>query len=133
MAVSQGFQDFILDLLAPLAPLPRRMFSGVGLFHGGVMFGLLVREAMYLRVDEATRADFEQIGSTAFTYRRGEREVSLSAYYVVPADLLDRPDELLQWSRNAIAASRRAAASARPARSRSGARRYRRTPIADSG
>ena len=63
MAVSRGYQDFILDLLGPLAPLPRRMFSGVGLFHSGVMFGLLVRDTMYLRVDDMTRERFECAGS----------------------------------------------------------------------
>ena len=133
MAVSRGFQDFILDLLAPLDPLPRRMFSGVGLFHGGVMFGLLVRDMMYLRVDDITRERFIHAGSRPFSYRRGEREVSLSAYYVVPEDLLDRQDELLQWTRDAVEAARRAAASAQPARPRSGVRAYRRRPIADSG
>src|SRR6516165_2292773 len=133
MAVSRGFQDFILDLLAPLDPLPRRMFSGVGLFHGGVMFGLLVRDMMYLRVDDITRERFIHAGSRPFSYRRGEREVSLSAYYVVPEDLLDRQDELLQWTRDAAEAARRAAASARPARSRSGGSEYRRKPRAGSG
>ena len=133
MAVSRGFQAFILDLLAPLEPVPRRMFSGVGLFHGGVMFALLVRDAMYLRVDDTTRERFERAGSLPFSYRRGEREVSLSAYYAVPEDLLDRQDELLQWARDAIAAARRAASNARPARSRSGVRRYRRKQTADSG
>ena len=73
MAVSRGFQDFILDLLGPLDPMPRRMFSGVGLFHGGVMFGLLAREAMYLRVDDMTRERFERAGSRPFSYQRGER------------------------------------------------------------
>jgi len=133
MAVSRGFQEFILDLLGPLDPIPRRMFSGVGLFHGGVMFGLLVRDTMYLRVDEITRDQFERLGSQPFSYQRGERQVSLSAYYVVPEDLLDRQDELLQWSRDAVATARRAASSARPARSRSDVRGYRRKPIADSG
>ena len=108
------------------------MFSGVGLFHGGVMFGLLVRDTMYLRVDETTREQFERAGSGPFTYQRGEREVSLSAYYVVPEGLLDQQDELLQWARNAIAAARRAASSAQPATSRSGVRQYRRTQSADS-
>jgi DNA transformation protein len=133
MAVSRGFQDFILDLLCPLDPVSRRMFSGVGLFHGGVMFGLLVRDMLYLRVDETTREQFERAGSSPSTYQRGEREVSLSAYYVVPEGLLDQPDALLQWTRNAIAAARRSAASARPATSRSGVRQYRRTRNADSG
>ena len=133
MAVSRGFQDFILDLLGPLDPVARRMFSGVGLFHGGVMFGLLVRDAMYLRVDAATRESFERAGSRPFSYQRGEREVSLSAYYVVPEDLLDRQDELLQWARDAIEAARRAASSARPATTRSGARPYRKMRNVDSG
>jgi DNA transformation protein and related proteins len=133
MAVSRGFQEFILDLLGPLEPMPRRMFSGVGLFHGGVMFGLLVSDVMYLRVDDVTRERFEQAGSRPFSYRRGEREVSLSAYYLAPEDLLDRQEDLLQWSRDAIAAARRATASARPATSRSGVRRNRRTRRADSG
>jgi DNA transformation protein and related proteins len=133
MAVSQGYQDLILDLLHPLDPLPRRMFSGVGLFYGGAMFGLLVRDTMYLRVDSATRSRFERAGSRPFSYLRGGQEVSLSAYYVVPDDLLDRQDELLQWARDAIGAARRAASNARPATSRSNARRYRRRPNADSG
>lgn len=133
MAVSRGFQDFILDLLASLEPMPRRMFSGVGLFHSGAMFALLVRDTIYLRVDDTTRERFEQAGSAPFTYHRAEREVSLSAYYAVPEDLLDRQDDLLQWARDAIAAARRAASTARPARSRSGAPRSRKTRSADSG
>jgi DNA transformation protein len=133
MAVSRGFQDFILDLLAPLDATPRRMFSGVGLFHSGAMFALLVRDVMYLRVDDVTREQFERAGSRPFSYHRGGREVSLSAYYVVPEDLLDRQDELLQWSRDAVAAARRAASSARPATSRSGVRRYRRKRNGGSG
>lgn len=132
MAISRGFHDFILDLLAPLEPMPRRMFSGVGLFHSGAMFALLVRDTMYLRVDETTRERFEQAGSAPFSYQRAEREVSLSAYYAVPEDLLDRQDELLQWARDAIATARRAASTARPARSRSGAQGSRRKPSADS-
>ena len=133
MPVSRGFQDFVLDLLGPLEPIARRMFGGIGLFHSGVMFGLLVRDALFLRVDDLTRERFQQAGSEPFSYRRGEREVSLSSYYLVPEDLLDRQDELLQWTQDAIAASRRAAASAPSARSRSGARAYRRKRRADSG
>jgi DNA transformation protein len=133
MAVSRQYQDFILDLLGPLEPLPRRMFGGVGLFHSGAMFGLLVRDTMYLRVDEATRERFEQAGSEPFSYQRGERQVSLSAYYVVPEYLLDQPDELLQWARESISTARRAASSARSAKSRSGARPSRRKRSGGSG
>lgn len=106
--VSRQFQDFILDLLAPLDPSARRMFGGVGLFHGGVMFGLLVREACYLRVSDATRERYEHAGSAAFSYQRGDRTVSIGAYYAVPEGLLDQPDELLQLARDAIGSARAA-------------------------
>jgi DNA transformation protein and related proteins len=108
MSVSRRYQDFILDLLGPLDPVARRMFGGVGLFHGGTMFGLLVREAMYLRVDERTRGRSERAASGPFSYARGGKRVSLSAYYAVPEELLDRPDELLQWAREAVAVARAA-------------------------
>jgi DNA transformation protein len=106
MSVSRFYQDFIVDLLGPLAPIPRRMFGGVGLFHSGVMFGLLSRDTFYLRVDGSTRERFEAAGSTPFTYMRAGREVSLSAYYAVPVDLLEQQDELLQWARDAAAVAR---------------------------
>lgn len=133
MTVSREYVDFIVDLLRPLAPMPRRMFSGVGLFHSGTMFALLVRDTTYLRVDDTTRALFEQAGSGPFTYSRAGREVSLSAYYLLPEELLDEPDELLTWAREAIGAARRATANAGPAKSRSGGRGSRRKRRAGSG
>jgi DNA transformation protein and related proteins len=102
-SVTRQYQDFILDLLTPLAPQPRRMFSGVGLFHRRVMFGLLVREAFYLRVDERSRLKFEDAGSVPFSYVRAGRTVSLAAYYEVPEGLLDQPEQLLIWAREAVA------------------------------
>jgi DNA transformation protein len=112
MAVSRAFLEFVLDQLASLDPMPRRMFSGVGLFHSGVMFGLLVNDTLYLRVDDETREGFVSAGSRPFSYMRAGREVSLAAYYLAPEDLLDRHDDLLQWARDAIGAARRAASRA---------------------
>ena len=107
-SVSPRYQAFIVDLLAPLSPVARRMFSGVGLFHSGAMFGLMVRDTLYLRVDAATRERFERAGSEPFSYLRSGRQVSLSAYYAVPEDLFDQPDELLEWARDAVTVARAA-------------------------
>jgi DNA transformation protein and related proteins len=42
---------YLLELLAPLGPISaRRMFGGVGLFHGGMMFGLIARDELFLKV-----------------------------------------------------------------------------------
>jgi DNA transformation protein and related proteins len=108
MSVSARYQDFILDLLGPLDPVARRMFGGVGLFHGGAMFGLLSRETVYLRVDDSTRGRFECTGSSPFSYVRAGKQVSLSAYYAVPEELLDRQDELVRWARDAVTVARAA-------------------------
>jgi DNA transformation protein and related proteins len=106
MAVSQSFQSFILDLLGPLEPVARRMFGGVGLFHNGVMFGLLAGDTVHFRVSGATIERYKAAGSGPFTYMRGDRRVAIGAYYVVPEGLMDRPEDLLEWAREAIIAAR---------------------------
>ena len=66
--------DFICDLFAPFGPVTvRRMFSGAGIFARGLMFGLIVRDVIYLKADEASIADFEREGGTPFTYTRGKK------------------------------------------------------------
>jgi DNA transformation protein and related proteins len=105
VAVGAEFREFVLDVLAPLRPSARRMFSGVGIMRDGVMFALLSGDAMYLRVDERTRAKFEAEGCTPFSYQRAGREVSLGSYYAVPDRLYDEPEALVEWAREAIGAA----------------------------
>jgi hypothetical protein len=66
--------DFIRDLFAPFGPVTvRHMFSGAGIFADGLMFGLVVRDVIYLKVDDTNRADFEREGCAPFTYTRGKK------------------------------------------------------------
>jgi len=103
---------FIRDLFAPFGPVTvRRMFSGAGIFADGLMFGLVVRDVIYLKVDDANRADFEREASAPFTYTRGKksdrpREHALP-YWRLPERLYDDPDELAEWARRAFAAAER--------------------------
>jgi DNA transformation protein and related proteins len=113
MPVSPQFQEYVLEVLEPLAPVTKRMFSGAGIFAGGIMFGLLVRDTMFFRVDDRTRQRFEDAGSEPFSYTRNGRKVNLGSYYAVPEDLFDRPDELLGWARQAVAAAHAAARKGR--------------------
>ena len=47
---------YLLELLTPLGPISaRRMFGGVGLFHGGMMFGLIARDELFLKVNDVNR------------------------------------------------------------------------------
>lgn len=104
--------DFIRDLFAPFRPVAiRRMFSGAGIFADGLMFGLVVRDVIYLKADDSNAPDFEAEGSAPFTYTRGRttgrpREHALP-YWRLPERLYDDPEELAAWAARAFAAAER--------------------------
>ena len=104
--------EFIHELFAHFGPVTvRRMFSGAGIFGEGLMFGLIIREVIYLKVDETNRADFEREGSAPFTYTRGGKTGQLSQhalpYWRLPERLYDDPDELAVWAKRAFAVAER--------------------------
>ena len=104
--------EFIRDLFAAFRPVSvRRMFSGAGIFADGLMFGLVVRDVIYLKADKATIADFERESCTQFTYTRGKKSGRPSQhalpYWGLPERLYDDPDALAVWARRAFAAAER--------------------------
>lgn len=108
----------VADLLAPLGQVSsRRMFGGVGLFYGSVMFGLIAFDELYLKADARNRPDFEAEGERPFSYETKDGARSLMSYWRAPARLLDEPDELLAWARRSVdAALAAASAKTRPVR-----------------
>jgi DNA transformation protein and related proteins len=125
--------DFIRDLFAPFGPVTvRRMFSGAGIFADGLMFGLVIRDVIYLKVDDGNRADFEREGSAPFSYTRGKKSGRPSQhalpYWRLPERLYDDPDELADWARRAFAAAERKkfASPKRSTQKRSNPSRHRR-------
>lgn len=122
MAVSREFEAFVVEQLGAAGAVDsRRMFGGVGLYLDGVFCALIDRSGrVYLRVDEASRADFEAEGMAQFRPRSTGAGMP---YYEVPAHVLEQPDELRGWALRARAA---AVAASRPKGRRSGAPRARR-------
>ncbi len=107
--IDAELKAFIEELLAPLGPVTvRRMFGGGGIFLDGLMFGLVSDDVIYLKVDEANRSAFEAEGQGPFTYSRLGSRATLTSYWRVPDRLLDEPDELVAWAREAWAVARRA-------------------------
>jgi DNA transformation protein len=104
-----GTIDHILDLLRPWGLVgAKRMFGGHGLYRGGVMFGIVVEDQLYLKVDESNADDYDRENLAPFRYTRAGRTVSLS-YRAVPEGLLDSEEQLQGWSNKAWEAARRAA------------------------
>jgi DNA transformation protein len=98
------------ELFAPFAVISaRRMFSGHGVYVGGLCFAISIKDEVYLKVDAETRADFAAAGSRPFVYAARGREVRLG-YWLLPPAAYDDEDELRRWASHALAAARRAAA-----------------------
>lgn len=84
------------ERLQPLGDVtPKGMFGGYGLFHDGVMFGLVnASGTVHLRADDATRPRFEAAGGQAH---------AKMPYVSVPEPVLADDDALLSWASDALA------------------------------
>lgn len=102
MPVSDDFLVFVLDQLSEWGGVTaRRMFGGVGLFRDGLMFGLIANDVFYLKADDANREAFIRAGSSDF--KPFADKPGRISYYEVPPDVLEVPDELVEWARGALA------------------------------
>lgn len=116
MTASEGFKDFIKDQLDAFGAVAiRNMFGGAGVYAGDVMFALIAADTLYLKADDTTKGAFEAEGMQPFTYTaKGSRSVAMS-YWEVPPRLLEDPDELVTWAREACrVASAAKAKTAKP-------------------
>ena len=89
MSVTPGFRDYVLEQLGRVAPAVtgRAMFGGLGIYSGGRIFALVDDDVLYLKVDDATRPDFEAAGMGPFRPFGPEGEVM--QYWQLPEGILD--------------------------------------------
>ncbi len=95
--------DRILELVDGSSA--RRMFGGQGIYAEGKMFALSYGERIYLKVDEESRAEFEELGSGPF--RPNERQ-TLKSFYELPDAIASDDAELAAWLHRAIEAAKAA-------------------------
>jgi DNA transformation protein and related proteins len=106
MSVSPGYKAFVLDQLSAAgAVTARSMFGGVGLYCQGLFFALIDDDTLYLKVDDATRPEFERLGSQPFR-PFGDDSPGMQ-YYELPADVLEDRTAVLPWVERALGAARR--------------------------
>jgi DNA transformation protein len=118
MAIDPSFRDAVTFRLSPMGPVVARgMFGGAGIFLDGLMFGLIVGDALYLKADGETELAFEEAGSEPFTYLRAGAPATLG-YWRVPEEVWDDGAALLRWSGDALGVAKRAAVAKRPKKKR---------------
>jgi DNA transformation protein and related proteins len=64
MVAGDSFAEFPREQLAPTGRVTmRRMFGKTGVFCGGLTFGMVTDDTLYLRVDDHNRAAFKEAES----------------------------------------------------------------------
>ncbi|MEK6288339.1 MAG: TfoX/Sxy family protein [Acidobacteriota bacterium] len=110
MPVSEEYLDYVVDQLGCVGEIvSKRMFGGVGLYRDGLFFGLIAGDALYFKVDDDNRRDYEAAGAKPFQ-PYGEESYSMG-YYEVPVDVLEDVDQLRVWALGAVGAAERKASS----------------------
>ena len=86
----------------------RSMFGGHGIYHDGVMIGLVADDTLYLKTGPDNAARFAEAGLEPFSYDSKIRRV-ITSYARAPDDALEDPAILRDWAQGAIQAARMAA------------------------
>jgi DNA transformation protein len=108
MTVSESYRTYVLEQLQIIGAVTAKpMFGGIGLYRAGSFFGLMDDDALYFKVDDSTRGDFEGAGCQPFR-PYGEGSYSMQ-YYEVPADVLEDRSVLREWAEKAVAVARKSA------------------------
>jgi DNA transformation protein len=108
MSESAADMAFACDLFSGMGPVTaRRMFGGVGLYAGAVMFGLIDDGRIYLKTDETLKRELTVAGAVSWIYaeRTGPKAgiAQETSYWSLPESALDDPDEAAAWGRRALA------------------------------
>jgi len=102
------FVDYLKEVFDQLGPVhARKMFGVYGIYHDGIMFGLVADDTLYLKADETTAEYFESRGLGPFQYDKGDKIVRMS-YYLAPEEIFDNPEDAALWARRAYEVALRA-------------------------
>ncbi len=104
MAVSKQYREFVLQQLEAVGAITcKSMFGGVGVYFDARFFAIIFADALYFKVDERNRADFEAEGMAPFK-PFAHRPMTMQ-YYEVPIHIIEDAQRLAEWARKAIAAA----------------------------
>jgi DNA transformation protein len=114
MAVLPGFITHCSELLASVGEVrSKRMFGGCGLYVDDAFVAIIVGDALYLKVDDETRATFMEAGGRPFVYEAAGKTHTMG-YWTVPVEAMDSPARMAPWARLALGAAARAQAAKKP-------------------
>jgi len=108
MTISSSYLNHLKDLFSPFGLITiRKMFGGAGVYCDGTIFAITGDEGLWFKVDDITRAEFEQADCVRFTYEFDNGKTGSMSYYSVPDEVYDDTDALSHWTQLALDAASR--------------------------
>ena len=113
MANAPDFLDHLRELVGAggRAVDLRRMFGAHGVYVDGLFVGIVDDDVLYLRADDANRAEFDARGLPPFEYVTRDGRRHAMSYFRAPDHALDGAHAMAPWVRSAFGAALRAAAA----------------------
>lgn len=107
------FVSYLNEVFSEFGDLTtRKMFGGWGIYHQGLMFGLVADDELYLKCDAQNHSEFDAAGSEAFSYDKNGKEYKMS-YFKAPEEIFDDPERARHWASIAFEAALRTASKKR--------------------
>lgn len=101
------FVNFLVEVFEEFGEInSRKMFGGYGIYHDGLMFGLVADDELYLKADKVSLGFFEERGLEPFKYIKNNKAMKMS-YYLAPEEIYDERDAAKEWADRAYEAAQR--------------------------
>jgi DNA transformation protein and related proteins len=103
---TQKLADQYVDQLSDWAKVTTRpLFGAVALYRHDHVFAMVWHGALYFKVDDSSRGEYEAAGSQALGYESEGEDHALKSYWEVPADVIEDDDMLRDWGERAYQAA----------------------------
>lgn len=89
----------------------RPLFGALALYRGDQVFAMVWHGALYFKVDDQSRPDYEKAHSHPLGYVSQGEDHALKSYWEVPADVVEDNDKLRAWAERAYEAALKAGKS----------------------
>ena len=99
----------VFHLFGPIRS--RRMFGGYGIYHDGLMIGLVADDVLYLKTDAISAPQFAEAGCLPFEYTKNGVIMKMS-YSSAPIEIFDDPEIAKTWASRAYDAALRSRSKA---------------------
>jgi DNA transformation protein and related proteins len=97
-------RDRLLELVD--GATAKRMFGGEGIYAEGAMFAIAMKERLYLKTDDESRPEFEELGAGPFS---PNARMTSKTFFELPDEVAADDAELAAWAHRAVEAAKRAA------------------------